>query len=258
MKRPALGTGRCSRCVSSRRANVRRSSILLLAAILTGCSVRSAPPTADLPSAPAAADANPLAGDDQVPPGIFHPVTRGQTLYTIARTYGVTLSTLVQANEIEDPDRIEAGMLLFVPGAPETMEVPITVGPGARPAPGLRFLQPAAGPLNSGYGPRRGRMHYGVDIGAPAGSAVLAARDGTVLYAGSAYRGYGKLVILDHGDGYRTLYAHNRQLLVRAGRSVRRGDIIARVGSSGNATGPHLHFEIRKNDRPLDPAPYLR
>jgi murein DD-endopeptidase MepM/ murein hydrolase activator NlpD len=185
-------------------------------------------------------------------------VVRGQTLYTIARTYGISLSALVQANDVEDPNRIEAGMLLFIPGAPETMEVPLTVGPGAPPTPDLRFLLPAAGPLNSGYGPRWGRMHYGVDIGAPAGSPVRAARDGVVLYAGSGYRGYGKLVILDHGSGYRTLYAHNQKLLARVGRSVRAGDIIGRVGSTGNATGPHLHFEIRRNDRPLDPGPYLQ
>ena len=87
---------------------------------------------------------------------------------------------------------------------------------------------------------------------------MRAARAGRVSYSGSGYRGYGKLVILDHDDGYQTLYAHNRRLLVRTGQKVRPGEVIARVGGTGNATAPHLHFEIRKDGRPLDPAGFLR
>ena len=193
------------------------------------------------------------APHDEPPPGVFHRVLGGQTLFTIARTYSVSVEQVVDANGIGDPHRIGTDALLFIPGVEHILEVPITVVP----VPGGRFLLPTDGPVRSGFGPRNGRMHYGLDLGAPAGAKVRAARSGTVLYAGSGYRGYGKLVILDHGDGFRTLYAHNRSLRTRSGRHVRAGEVIADVGASGNATGPHLHFEIRFHDRPVNPAPYL-
>jgi murein DD-endopeptidase MepM/ murein hydrolase activator NlpD len=95
-----------------------------------------------------------------------------------------------------------------------------------------------------------------VDIAAPEGTEVRAAEAGTVLHAG-ALRGYGNVVILDHGGGLRTVYAHNRENLVRAGARVGRGQTIARVGQTGRATGPHLHFEVREDEIPADPLRYL-
>jgi len=100
-------------------------------------------------------------------------------------------------------------------------------------------------------------MHYGLDFGAASGSEVFAARDGVVLYAGSGYQGYGRLIIIEHDDGYQTLYAHNRKLLVHEGDAVCAGDVIALVGATGNASGPHLHFEVRRNQHAVDPAPFL-
>jgi murein DD-endopeptidase MepM/ murein hydrolase activator NlpD len=191
------------------------------------------------------------------PPGVFHQVRRGQTLYTIARTYGVPLPAITEANRLEDPGRIEAGALLFIPGATAPVEVAITLPP-LPDGSGGRLMRPVEGPVNSGFGPRRnGRMHYGLDFGAASGSEVLAARDGVVLYAGNGYQGYGNLIILEHGDGYQTLYAHNRKLVAHAGDSVRAGDVIALVGASGNASGPHLHFEVRRNQHAVDPTPFL-
>jgi murein DD-endopeptidase MepM/ murein hydrolase activator NlpD len=124
----------------------------------------------------------------------------------------------------------------------------------------LRVLSwPARGAITSGFGFRRHpifgirRMHTGVDIGAPRGAPVEAAADGRVIYTGW-FGGYGKIVIIDHGGGISTLYAHLSQILTEEGRSVRKGQVIARIGSTGYSTGPHLHFEVRVNGRPIDPA----
>ena len=191
----------------------------------------------------------------QPPPGVFHRVVRGQTLYTIARTYGVALDEIIEVNEISDPHQLEVDRLLFIPGAEAIQEVPATTRE-TRPARGL-FRMPVAAAVTSPYGPRRGRMHHGVDLGATSGTQVLAARDGVVSYAGSGYRGYGKLVILDHDGGFQTFYAHNRRLLTGRGVRVRAGQPIAQVGATGHASAPHLHFEIRLHGRPQDPSRYL-
>jgi len=133
---------------------------------------------------------------------------------------------------------------------------------GVQPALGGRlraFIWPARGGFTSPFGLRRHpifgirRMHTGVDIGAPRGAPVQAASDGRVIYTGW-FGGYGKIVVVDHGGGVSTLYAHLSQILTREGRGVRRGEVIGRVGSTGYSTGPHLHFEVRINGRPIDPT----
>lgn len=122
-----------------------------------------------------------------------------------------------------------------------------------------RFLWPARGTFTSPFGIRRHpifgirRMHTGQDIAAPYGSPVAAAADGHVMYMGW-FGGYGKIVILDHGEGVSTLYAHLSRILISPDAAVRRGQVIGLVGSTGYSTGPHVHFEIRINGRPIDPA----
>ena len=101
------------------------------------------------------------------------------------------------------------------------------------------------------------KLHTGIDIGAPSGTPVTAASDGTVISTGWM-GGYGKAVIIDHGGKIATLYAHNSSILVSEGTQVKRGDVIAKVGSTGNSTGPHLHFEVRKNGSYVDPIPWLK
>lgn len=121
------------------------------------------------------------------------------------------------------------------------------------------FVWPSRGVFTSGFGIRRHplfgirRMHTGQDIAAPYGSPVQAAADGRVIYTGW-FGGYGKIVLLDHGGGLSTLYAHLSGILTSEGASVRRGQVIGRVGSTGYSTGPHVHFEIRVNGTPIDPA----
>ena len=138
------------------------------------------------------------------------------------------------------------------PAAPTT-----SVAAPAVPAPtGGGWTWPVNGTLTSPYGYRWGRMHEGIDIGAPYGTPVVAAMAGTVTYAGSM-SGYGNIVLIDHGGGMSTAYAHQNSLVVGTGAAVAAGQQVGTVGSTGRSTGPHLHFEIRAGGSPQDPLGYL-
>jgi len=121
---------------------------------------------------------------------------------------------------------------------------------------GTGLIMPAVGQLTSLFGPRWGRLHKGIDIAAPAGTGIFAAADGVVLRSDTS-NGYGKNVILYHGDGFTTLYAHMRELSVVEGQLVAQGDQLGEMGSTGSATGPHLHLEIRFGAAAVDPRPFL-
>ena len=111
------------------------------------------------------------------------------------------------------------------------------------------------GPITSGFGWRWGRMHEGIDIGVPCGTPIHAAASGTVIYSGWM-DGYGNIVVIDHGNGLATAYGHQSAIYVGGG-SVSQGQSIGAVGSTGNSTGCHLHFEVRVNGTPVDPLGYL-
>ena len=121
---------------------------------------------------------------------------------------------------------------------------------------GAGLIWPVRGPVTSGYGMRWGRMHQGIDIGAGTGVPIRSAKAGTVTFAGSM-SGYGNVVIVDHGGGFSTLYAHQSRLGSRVGQDVGQGQVIGYVGSTGHSTGPHLHFETRVNGAPRNPRNYL-
>ncbi len=107
------------------------------------------------------------------------------------------------------------------------------------------------------FGVRRGgSRHQGIDLAAPAGTPVWATADGRVVYAGKDGR-YGKTVVIDHGGGWKTRYAHLKKIETKKGKRVERGDVIGRVGKSGNASGAHLHYEVLRNGVPVDPRGYL-
>lgn len=118
------------------------------------------------------------------------------------------------------------------------------------------FIWPVSGTLTSNYGWRWGRMHQGIDVAAGTGTPIAAAAAGTVIVAGWN-GGYGNLVVVDHGNGISTAYAHQSAMSVSVGQSVGQGTILGAVGSTGNSTGPHLHFEVRINGAATDPLPYL-
>lgn len=126
----------------------------------------------------------------------------------------------------------------------------------------LPMIAPVQGWVTSDFGLRRSplsgrrQLHEGVDIASTYGSAVIATGDGVVTFAGR-YGGLGQKIVLDHGYGLATVYGHNSQILVSDGERVERGQIIARVGSSGRSTGPHLHYEVLVNGIPIDPRHFL-
>ena len=142
-------------------------------------------------------------------------------------------------------------------------EAPSYVDSGEISSKGMTWPAPGNNRVSSPFGYRihpifgTRKMHTGIDISAPMGATIVAATDGTVQTAGGM-GGYGNAVVIDHGGGIATLYAHNSQLLVSAGQKVTRGQVIAKAGSTGYSTGPHLHFEVRKNGTYINPLPWVR
>lgn len=125
------------------------------------------------------------------------------------------------------------------------------------PATGASFMRPVTGgTITSPYGRRNSGFHTGLDIASSTGTPIYASASGTVKFAGTQ-GGYGKLVIIDHGNGYQTYYAHCSALYVSAGQTVKQGENISAMGSTGNSTGPHVHFEIRYNGNTLNPQNYI-
>ncbi len=140
--------------------------------------------------------------------------------------------------------------------------VPVVARTGPVPSPpprsGGKFLWPVQGKVIAGFGAQgKGYHNDGINISAPRGTEVRAAENGVIAYAGNELRGFGNLVLVKHAGGWTTAYAHTDQILVRRGQTVKRGQLIARVGSSGNVARPQLHFEIRKGARAVDPARLL-
>ncbi len=140
--------------------------------------------------------------------------------------------------------------------------VPVVARTGPVPSPpprsGSKFLWPVQGKVVAGFGAQgKGYHNDGINIAAPRGAEVRAADNGVIAYAGNELRGFGNLVLVKHAGGWTTAYAHTDQILVRRGQTVKRGQLIARVGSSGNVAQPQLHFEIRKGARAVDPARLL-
>lgn len=104
---------------------------------------------------------------------------------------------------------------------------------------------------------KRKRPHKGIDLAAPRGSAILASHEGTVIYTGSGFKGYGKMIMIENSEGWATLYGHLDKIIVFEGKRVKQGEVIGALGNTGRSSGPHLHFEIRKLNGPVDPLPLL-
>ena len=174
-------------------------------------------------------------------------VNSGETLSAIAHKFGVNSVELARMNGLSNPDRLREGQQLSIPAGQGGGSLQVS-----RALPLNQLIWPVQGWISSHYGMRDGAMHEGIDIAADQGQPVRAVKDGRVVFVGP--RGtYGETVIIDHGNGLRTLYAHNSRLLVSEGQRVLAGQSIARVGSTGRSTGPHLHLEVLLNGVPFDP-----
>ncbi len=184
---------------------------------------------------------------------ITYTVNPGDTLWGISRKFGLSMAELAEKNALGPAELLPAGQKLVLPAAAPVIEA-ITDNSKAKIP--LLTNWPVKGVVSSPFGMRNGRMHEGTDIAAEWGSPIRAVADGKVVFSGN--RGdYGKAVIIDHGNGFRSLYGHASSLEVSAGNRVRQGDVIARVGSTGRSTGPHLHLELLYRGTPYDPERYL-
>jgi murein DD-endopeptidase MepM/ murein hydrolase activator NlpD len=236
-----------------------------------------APITTGSVSRPRAA---PAAGDQ------VHTVAPGETLSKISRTYNVSLSALANANNTAPYTLLKMGDQLTIPGAraalsappapvqqPKIASAPATstarsITPAAsNPVPEAKTVATAAAPsfrwpvrgrVISGFGPKTtGQQNDGINVAVPEGTPVKAAEDGVVAYAGNELKSYGNLVLIRHSSGYVTAYAHASEIMVKRDEPIKRGQVIAKSGQTGNVTAPQLHFEIRKGSSPVDPMPYL-
>jgi len=191
--------------------------------------------------------------------GVIHMIEAGENADTIATLYRVPVASITALNNLQPNHIFVPGLVLFIPRAkPVRLSEDMTAQYNLR---GI-FGSPLPGRITSGMGMRkhpvggfRGR-HTGIDLAASPGTRIDAAAAGTVLQTGEGEY-LGKFVILSHKDSYTTLYGHCSQILTTAGKSVKKGQIIAKVGNTGRTTGPHLHFEIRKNGIPQNPLSYL-
>ncbi len=197
-------------------------------------------------------------------------VKKGDTLHHIGTRFGVADSELAELNNISDPKRLTVGMVLQIPfvegvepqkvniirrargvkdsdGSERASLRRVNIG-GVKQYVGALTMPVAGATLTSPFGWRWLKFHEGIDLAAPAGTKIRAAHSGRVVYASERFGGYGKIVVLK-GARFLTVYAHNRKNRVSTGDDVARGDWIADVGASGDATGNHVHFETRVHDK---------
>jgi murein DD-endopeptidase MepM/ murein hydrolase activator NlpD len=224
-----------------------------------------------------------------------HIVQPGESLTGIARHHGVAVAVLARANNIQPYAKVNAGDRLTLPGGsrpvaarqtpapqvaqprtvavekvasapaqnariatqePEKTESVVKTAEAAGPMPSFRW--PARGRVIAGFGPKtNGAQNDGINLAVPEGTPIKAADDGVVAYAGNELKGYGNLVLIRHANGFVSAYAHASELLVKRGDTIKRGQVIAHAGQTGNVTSPQLHFEIRKGSTPVDPTKYL-
>ena len=215
------------------------------------------------------------AGSGSKGPGVIHHVAAGENIYRISRRYGIDPKQLARVNGVRDVTKLRVGQRLFIPGVRRRMnsserdlasrpprqerdrtEARKLARTAARAQSSLHFAWPVRGRLSSRFGMRKGRPHEGIDVAAKRGTPIYAAESGRVIHSGRQ-GGYGNVVIVKHAGAYRTVYAHASKLLVRKGAFVERGQKIALVGSTGRSSGPHVHFEIRRLEKPHNPLAFL-
>lgn len=220
----------------------------------------------------------------KLPAPVDYRVQEGDTLYSVANTFDVPVSRLVSVNHLPSPYRLNLGQNLRIPSVVSRAHAPprsrematkkfhlAVVQPSRKPRgraeeqvttllPSSRpdFVWPVHGKVISGYGPKdNGLYNDGINIAVPRGTPVAAAAEGIVAYVGNDLKSYGNLVLLRHGGGMMTAYAHLSSVRVKKGTTIRKGQAIGTVGSTGSVTSTQLHFEIRQGSKTFDPRKYL-
>ncbi|MGA9194418.1 MAG: peptidoglycan DD-metalloendopeptidase family protein [Pseudolabrys sp.] len=228
--------------------------------------------------------------------GKVHVVQSGDTLMSISRRNGVALTALARANHLQSTAKLSIGDRLTIPARGHPVEAagptpaPQVVQPRTAPAVKVASAQtqnvhvakeeprttetvvktaepsgampsfrwPVRGRVIAGFGSKpNGTQNDGINLAVPEGTPIKAADDGVVAYAGNELKGYGNLVLIRHSNGFVSAYAHASELMVKRGDTIKRGQVIAHAGQTGNVTSPQLHFEIRKGSTPVDPTQYL-
>jgi hypothetical protein len=180
----------------------------------------------------------------------YYTVQPDDNLDSIALLLEVSPTLLIRVNPTIDPDNLTAGLRLIVPGSQAQSLADRAIQSATYIWPLTRVE------VSSPFGQRWGRLHAGIDLRAPRGTPVKASSHGRVIFSGRK-GGYGKIIIIVHAGGVETTYAHNSRNLVKVGQRVKKGKVIAKVGRTGNATGYHLHFEIRQRGKAINPKRYL-
>ena len=210
--------------------------VLILIVLLAGCRTAQAPYTFDI---------KPVGG-------VYHYVKGGETLWSISNLYDVDMGAIIKSNNLENARDIQRGQRLVIPGIKNKEYAPKPL------ANNTFFAWPLNGNVISYFGSKSDRTkNKGIDIRADEGANVRAARAGRVVFCDEWLKGFGKTVILDHGDNLQTVYAYNSVILAKLGDAVDQSTVIAKVGTSGRAKEPSLHFEIRRNGVPQNPFYYL-
>ena len=208
----------------------------------------------------------------QSEPGtLTYKIKPGDTLFSICRKHNVEISLVTALNDLTNANKIKAGQEIIIPlevsfatpvsvttTSVEKRDVSIqSVGSRLSSRTNNGFMMvPTTGTISSLYGPRKGEFHTGLDIANYLGTPIYAAQSGKVTFTG--WRGnYGRTVIIDHLNGYKTLYGHNRKIIVKSGQIVKTGQLISQMGSTGRSTGPHLHFEVHYNNKVVNPLEYI-
>jgi len=203
------------------------------------------------------ASTTPLISGKEAPEakGAYYVVKRGDTLWKISKLHDVEVENIVRANRLADATKIDVGQRLYIPSAGKKQDYSKTFEAKKYD---YMFSWPVAGKVSSHFGSKKGLVkNKGIDIEAREGSDVVAANSGVVNFIDENMKGLGKTIIIDHENGFSTVYAHNSEILVTAGQKVKRNQIIAKVGKTGRAPKPYLHFQIRKGHKPQNPFYYL-
>ncbi len=213
---------------------------ILLLVSLTGCAT----------VAPSVSPVIPVL-DQLKDSGIKHQVEAGQTLWRISKIYDVDIDEIVRLNRISESATIEIGQVLLIPQRLRVQSIPVKSA-------GDDFIWPLRGRVISGFGSTyRNLINKGINIQAVPGQAVMAARSGRVVFYSANLGNYGKTLIIDHGDGLRSVYSRVAEISVRPGENVQRGALVGRVGNCTKDKNSYLHFEIRKGALPQNPLFYL-